>query len=292
MDQPEKNLKNKSQKIRFICDFSPPKGSDPNLIKQAEQLSADYISIAYNPGKSVGANSAFTAYLIKKKFKKNVIFTLATRDMNTLAIQSYLVGANLLGLNNVIVLRGDPLNQKEKDIMSEVHDISTTKTISSIKNLNSGKDFKNKSLKSKTDFRVGATVDLWKNFENEKKLTRSKIESGVDFLIFQPIFNPNLLIEFLTLYRKSYGEEIKIPLFIGLQMLEQNSLCFSKIPQWISNDLSNGRNGISISEEILENFISEGFTSIYLVPAIFKDGKRNYKAAKCILDKYNFSSYL
>ena len=75
-------------------------------------------------------------------------------------------------------------------------------------------------------------------------------------------------------------------------MLEQNSLCFSKIPQWISNDLSNGRNGISISEEILENFISEGFTSIYLVPAIFKDGKRNYKAAKCILDKYNFSSYL
>ena len=70
MDQPEKNLKNKSQKIRFICDFSPPKGSDPNLIKQAEQLSTDYISIAYNPGKSVGANSAFTAYLIKKKFKK------------------------------------------------------------------------------------------------------------------------------------------------------------------------------------------------------------------------------
>ena len=76
MDQPETNLRNKSQKIRFICDFSPPKGSDPNLIKQAEQLSTDYISIAYNPGKSVGANSAFTAYLIKKKFKTTKINTL------------------------------------------------------------------------------------------------------------------------------------------------------------------------------------------------------------------------
>ena len=204
MNQTIKNAKKQLQKIKFICDFSPPKGSDTSLIDQAKELSADYISVAYNPGKSVGANSAFTAYLIKNKFKKNVIFTLATRDMNTLAIQSYLVGANLLGLDNVIILRGDPLNQKEKYIMSEVHDISTTETILSIKNLNLGKDFKNKSLKSKTNFRIGATVDLWKNVENEKKLTRSKIESGVDFLILQPIFNPNLLMEFLALYKNSY----------------------------------------------------------------------------------------
>tara|TARA_Y100000758_G_scaffold277559_2_gene223014 strand:- start:52 stop:918 length:867 start_codon:yes stop_codon:yes gene_type:complete len=287
MNQTIKNAKKQLQKIKFICDFSPPKGSDTSLIDQAKELSADYISVAYNPGKSVGANSAFTAYLIKNKFKKNVIFTLATRDMNTLAIQSYLVGANLLGLDNVIILRGDPLNQKEKYIMSEVHDISTTETILSIKNLNLGKDFKNKSLKSKTNFRIGATVDLWKNVENEKKLTRSKIESGVDFLILQPIFNPNLLMEFLALYKNSYGEEIKIPIFFGLQMLEQNSLCFSKIPQWISNDLAKGRSGISISKEIIENFISEGFNSIYLVPSIFKDGKRNYQAAKSILDTYN-----
>jgi len=281
-----KNIKKQSQKIKFICDFSPPKGSDPNLIDQAKELSANYISVAYNPGKSVSANSAFTAYIIKNKFKKNVIFTLATRDMNTLAIQSYLIGANLLGLNNIIVLKGDSLNQKEKSIISEINDMSTTKTILSIKNLNSGKDFKNKSLKSKTDFRIGATVDLWKNIENEKKLTHSKIQSGVDFLILQPIFNPNVLIEFLSLYKNSYGEEINIPIFCGLQMLEKNSLCFSKIPEWINNDLAKGRNGISISQEILENFVSHGFKSIYLVPSIFKNGKRNYQAAKSIIDTY------
>ena len=60
-----KNIKKQSQKIKFICDFSPPKGSDPNLIDQAKELSANYISVAYNPGKSVSANSAFTAYIIK-----------------------------------------------------------------------------------------------------------------------------------------------------------------------------------------------------------------------------------
>ncbi|MQG18592.1 MAG: hypothetical protein FI687_02295 [SAR202 cluster bacterium] len=281
-----KNKKDNSQNIKFICDFSPPKGSDPSLISQVEELSADYISVAYNPGKSVGANSAFTAFLIKKKYQKNVIFTLATRDMNTLSIQSHLIGANLLGLDNVIVLRGDPLNKSEKKIMSEVNDISTTKTILSIKNLNEGKDFKNKHLKSKTNFTVGATIDLSKNLIQEKKLTLSKIESGADFLILQPIFKPDLLTQFLELYRNSYLEEINIPIFWGLQILEKNSLSFSEIPEWIQTDLEKGRDGFSISQEILENFISEGYKSIYLVPSFFKKGKRNYKLAKSILDRY------
>ena len=37
-------------------------------------------------------------------------FTLATRDMNRLALQSQLLGAQMLGLENVIVVQGDPFS--------------------------------------------------------------------------------------------------------------------------------------------------------------------------------------
>ena len=91
----------------FICDFSPPRGADISVFEQARNLSAEFICIAYNPGHSVRVDSTVMAYMIKKRTGKEVIFNLATRDMNKLALQTHLLGAQLLGLENVVILRGD-----------------------------------------------------------------------------------------------------------------------------------------------------------------------------------------
>ena len=69
----------------FICDFSPPRSGDQSAVGQA-QIDANFIAVAYNPGRTVRTNSAFLAAAIQHN-GKDTVFTLATRDMNKLATQ-------------------------------------------------------------------------------------------------------------------------------------------------------------------------------------------------------------
>ena len=84
--------------VVFICDFSPPRGSDPALLEGAQQIGADFISVAYNPGKSTRVNSTLAASWIQANAAQDVLFALATRDMNKVAAESLLLGADLMGL--------------------------------------------------------------------------------------------------------------------------------------------------------------------------------------------------
>ena len=90
----------------FICDFSPPRGADPAFLDGARALDADFLCVAYSPGKSVRVDSVIAAHAIRQKAGKDLVFTIATRDMNKLAIQNHLLWASLLGLDNVIVVGG------------------------------------------------------------------------------------------------------------------------------------------------------------------------------------------
>ena len=49
----------------FICDFSPTRSGEPDAVRQAA-IDADFISVAYNPGRAVRVNSAMLAAAIKR----------------------------------------------------------------------------------------------------------------------------------------------------------------------------------------------------------------------------------
>ncbi len=142
----------------FICDFSPPRSGDPGVVEQA-QIDADFISVAYNPGRAVRSNSAMLAAAIQRS-GKDTVFTLATRDMNKLAVQSQLLGAQMLGLENVVVVQGDPFNERDHSRVASVNDYQPTGLIAAIAQMNQGQDFKESQLRAATDFCIGASVDL------------------------------------------------------------------------------------------------------------------------------------
>ena len=183
--------------ILFICDFSPPKGSNPELFKAVTHLDADIISVAYNPGKSVRVSSPVAAHWIRQITGKEVLFTLATRDMNKLAIQSSLIVADLLGLENVIVVMGDKFSSQESNLVREVFDYRTTSLILALRKMNEGIDFRNLKLSSSTKFSIGAAIDLGRGLPRETKLVRQKLNAGADFFISQQphLFHSELLYE-------------------------------------------------------------------------------------------------
>ena len=263
----------------FICDVSPPRGPDSAYLERTKDLGVDFISVAYNVGKSVRVDSSAAAYDLKRHTGIETVFNLATRDMNKLALQSHLMGAAALGLENVIVLRGDDFNERELSMVQAVQDFTPTDLIVSIKQLNQGVDYRGVKFRTPTDFCVGATVDLGREVQQEAGLARRKVVAGADFLITQSIYDVTRASQFLESYEALAGEPLTIPVYYGLQVLERDGIIFGDVPQTMKDDLDKGRPGVDIALELLRSFLDQGYANIYLIPPILKGGVRDYEAA-------------
>ena len=267
----------------IICDFSPPRSGDPAVVEQA-QIDADFISVAYNPGRAVRTNSAMLAAAIQRS-GKDAVFTLATRDMNKLALQSQLLGAQILGLQNVVVVQGDPFGRQDQTRVMSVNDYHPTGLLSAIAQMNQGQDFKEGQLRSPTDFCIGATVDLSRGIEEEAQLAVRKVQAGAEFLITQPVFD----VDHVARYRESYayhaGKAGTLPIYFGLQILEKDGVLFSSVPESVRSELEGGRSGVDIALELYQKFQEARLNNIYLMPPIKRGGARNYDAAKEFLSK-------
>ena len=228
-------------------------------------------------------NSAAAAYWIKEHAGKDVIFTLATRDMNRVAIQSMLLGAQLLGLENVIVVKGDDFTRKELSLLRGVGDFRPTSLLRSIGDMNEGIDFKGLRLQAPTSFCAGASIDLGRDIGDEVGLTRRKVAAGARFFISQPTFHPDRPREFLDRYARTYGEELSVPVFHGIQVMTPGGVVFSDVPGWVMRDLRDGRPGEDIALQVYRDFTRAGFRSFYIVPPILRGGGRDYEAAQAAI---------
>lgn len=266
----------------FICDFSPPRAGDAGILRQAA-VDADFISVAYNPGRAVRVNSAMLAAAIKQHVGKEVSFTLATRDMNMVALQSQLLGAQLLGLENVIVVQGDPFTPRDLERVKGAGDVTPTGLITGISGMNQGQDFRESQLRAPTDFCIGATLDLSRGIRQEAGLAGRKARAGAQFFITQPIFDMADAARFRDAYEEATGEALDLPVFFGLQILEADGIIFSSVPQEVRDRLAEGRSGVEIALELYLGFQGSGLHNIYLVPPIRRGGARNYEAAREVL---------
>ena len=261
----------------FICDYSPPRSGRPDDIPTPPE-NADFVSVAYNPGRAVRVNSVAMAAVLLDRHGAEPIFTLATRDMNRLALESLLLGAQAMELQNVIVVAGDPFGPR--DAAAPVNDYRPTDLIAAIANLNHGVDHRGRPLRAATDFCIGATVDLGRGIEREARLAVRKIESGAHFLITQPVFSPEDAGRFADACAHVSGEQLAVPVFYGVGIMEPDGVSFASVPSWVTNDLENGRPGVDIALETWAALQAAGVEDCYVVPPIRRSGARNYAAAR------------
>ena len=273
-------------RVLFVCDFTPPRGPDPALLEPARGLDADFISVAYNPGKSVRVTSILAAHWIRRNTGRETLFTVATRDMNRLAVQSMLLGAGLLGLENAVVVMGDRFTDRELASVKPVDDFKPTELIAAANAMNRGLDYKGGKLRSPTALCVGATIDLGIGIEAQTRLTRRKVEAGAQYFLMQPVFDPALVRRFLDGYARACGEELTAPVFCGVQVMTPGGLVFGDVPEWVTGDLERGRDAVDIALAVLHDFVDAGFRSFYLVPPILRAGRRDYEAAARVLDGF------
>ena len=270
--------------LLFLCDFTPTKDRDISSLVQAQYINSELISVAYGPGRLVRSDSLSMAYLIKEKYGKNPVVTISTRDMNKLAIQSYLLGADMLGLENILVVAGDDFNSRELKSVKQVRDFSTTGLIASIIEMNRGYDYRGSSIGRPTNFCIGATINFGREQMDEVLLTCNKRLAGAEFFITEPVFALDKIKDFMDLCNDAIQESIRNYTFVGLQMLSTGGIVFGTIPESLRHDLDKGRDPMDISMELLEGFIRIGLNRIYLLPPVLDGGHRDYESANILMD--------
>ena len=162
----------------FACDVSPPKlGMDESLRSLCE-LKPDIFSVSYNPGRSTTVNSVVAANWVQIQTEIDAMFTIGTRDMNKLALQSLMLGAQLNSLKNVVIVAGDKFSDAESRLVREVNDFTPTEMIQATIGMNSRKDFTGRNIHEPTEFCIGGVFDLNKRWEKEVVLVAEKVTPG------------------------------------------------------------------------------------------------------------------
>ena len=273
----------RGEALVFICDFTPPRSLDEAAMEAAAKLQSDFICVAYNPGKRVRVDSAMFAAAVRRKSGKEMVFNLGTRDMNKLALQTHLLGAQLLGLDNVLVVQGDPFSEKERVQVRQVGDYKSTELMAAIVEMNAGKDYRGAALPTPTDICIGASIDFGRGVQGEAVLTVRKASAGAHYFVTQPVYDLSEIDEFQAHYRKAAGEDLAQPVFYGVQILEKDGIIFSSVPQRVRDELEKGRPGFEVALEQLQRLSARGIRSFYLVPPILRGGARNYEAANHLI---------
>lgn len=252
----------------LTIEYNPPKiPGKPNFdkIKSVSKF-IDAVNVTDCPMAVLRISSIVASFLLKKEIDSvDVIFNFTCRDRNKLAISSDLLGAATLGLDNVLLINGDPI---KNDVRENVYHLNTHKLIKLVKNLNNGLSISKDQLKVSTNFFIGvaSNIPTKLTITGIKRRLKRKKEAGADFVITQPIYS----LESLELFLES-TKDINIAKMIGF--FPPPSLNVAKyldkyvkginIPKKFIEKLEKSKDerqeSFRLVEEIIESLIMKGF---------------------------------
>ena len=141
------------------AEIAPPKGIDlePVLATAAAFSGVTAVNVTDNQG----ANMRMTPLLVAGMLCQNGIepvLQLTCRDRNRLALQSDLLGAAALGVENILLLSGDHARFGDHPEARSVFDLDSVQLLQAVNNLQQGCDMVGKPLAGAPRFFSGAAV--------------------------------------------------------------------------------------------------------------------------------------
>lgn len=173
-------------------EVAPPRGTDLAAMKKAVATLAPHclaLNVTDNQGAALHLSS-LAASRVVLDMGVEPIFQQTCRDRNRLALQSDLLAAWTLGLENVLMVTGDDPRGGDHPEAKGVFDLDSTQLLTVASALNEGRDMMGRDLEGGTDFYMGAALfpeaEPW-----EIQLDRAieKAEAGARFFQTQAVFD-------------------------------------------------------------------------------------------------------
>jgi homocysteine S-methyltransferase len=277
----EATLREKLAAGRFVvtAEIDPPRGLNPKRALQGaaklKLAGIDAINVGDSPLARVRMSPIAMAVLFRQQLGIETIVHVTTRDRNVLALQSDLLGAHVLGLRNVLCLRGDAPSGPGYARAVGVWDVTPVGLIRILKGLNEGIDWAGNAMAQPTSFFVAAAANpTAASLEAETKLLKRKVEAGADFITTQAVYDLEALERFLT-----QASKLKVPVLLGVMPLHSsrhaefvhNELAGVVVPDAIRDRMREaGDSGLAEGMAIARETVAAargGVQGVYLIPS-------------------------
>jgi homocysteine S-methyltransferase len=203
-------------KFVALVEILPPRGVDASREIAGARLCAeqgiDAINVPDGPRASARMSAQVACQLIQRHAGIEAVSHFCCRDRNILGIQSELLGAHTAGVRNLICITGDPPRMGLYPDATAVFDVDAIGLVNIVSNLNHGLDIGGNPIGSQTALLIGVGANPGAlNMDEEIRRFEWKVEAGAEYVVTQPVFDLDLLENFLQRI-----EHVKIPVICGL----------------------------------------------------------------------------
>jgi methylenetetrahydrofolate reductase (NADPH) len=231
-------------KFVVTAEVGPLKGTDTTEIEEVAELlqeRVDAANVTDQQSSVVRLGSLVVCHLLKEK-GLDPVFQITCRDRNRLALQSDLLSAYVLGIENVLAITGDLPVLGDHPQAKPVYDLDSVQLLWAIKKLNEGFDMVGNELMGKPNFFPGAVVnpgaDTQAALELQLIKMEKKIEVGARFFQTQAIYDPDAFAKFMK-----RAEGFGVPVLAGIIPLKSAGMA-----RFMNKNVA----GVFVPEELIE----------------------------------------
>ena len=253
-----------SGKFLVTSEIGPPKGIETKkLLEDAELIRGrvDAINVTDLQSSVMRLGSLAVCSLLKQKGFEP-IFQVTCRDRNRLALQSDILSAASLGIENLLILTGDHPSLGDHPEAKPVFDLDSVQLLEVVRKHQEGLDMKGNKLEGASPrFCVGAVVNPGADpLEPQILKMEKKIAAGAEFFQTQAVYDIKVFENFL-----SKTKHLKTTILAGIVLLKSAGMAkyMNKnvsgvfVPDNLIKEMEETKNKVEKSVEIAARLIKE-----------------------------------
>ena len=229
-------------------EIGPPKGTNiAPALHEAEECLKDTVTAVNVTDLQTAVMRLGSMVVCKLLVDKGIepVFQMVCRDRNRLALQSDLISAAVLGIENVLALTGDHVVMGDHPEAKPVYDLDSVSLLKAMSALESGTDLGTDTkgnpnqLDGVPKFFKGCCVTPCSPVPEAQIIKlEKKVAAGAQFVQTQAVYDPKAFEEFM---KKT--EHIDVPVLVGIVMLKTAGM---------AKYMNRGVPGVVVPEKIIK----------------------------------------
>ena len=248
------------------AEVGPPKGIHAeHVVEEAKTCLSGITAVNVTDNQSsVMRMGSLPACVMLKNAGLTPILQLTCRDRNRIALQSELLGAAALGIDNILCLTGDHTKMGDHPSAKPVFDLDSVSLLHTVCQLEKGVDLGGNALVGEPPkFAKGAVVSPCSaSVDAQLAKMERKVMAGADYFQTQAVFEPEKFIKFME-QAKQFGKPVQVGIIIpksaGMAKFMNNNVAGVHVPQEMIDRLAAdkerakaGITGVEIAAEIIK----------------------------------------
>ena len=227
------------------AEVGPPKGIHiDHMVEEAKEYLSGITAVNVTDNQSsVMRMGSLPACVALKNAGLTPILQLTCRDRNRIALQSELLGAAMLGIDNILCLTGDHTKMGDHPGAKPVFDLDSVSLLHTVCQLEKGVDLGGQQLVGEPPkFAKGAVVSPCSDSVDAQlaKMER-KVMAGAEYFQTQAVFDSEKFISFME-KAKEFGKPVQlgviIPKSAGMAKFMNKNVAGVHVPQWMIDELA------------------------------------------------------